>query len=121
MGKVIPWHGKMSQVENKCPHCGSVNDAHNVRKVVDELAAQHFKKCNSCNGEFVDTYLITWDTDNGEHMWHKRGLWKKGDHASIFNQLMGRGNLCYDEDNPNEDSDYYEIPQKSIHFIKGDT
>ena len=121
MGKVIPWHGKLNHDEDKCPHCSSTSDYHNVRKVVMELSAQHYKKCNSCNGEFVDTYLITWDTDEDERSWSRRAMWEKGDHASIFNQLMINGNLSYDEDNPDEDSDYYEVPQKSIHFIKGDT
>lgn len=118
MGKVIPWHGKLNHDENKCPHCSSKSDYHNVRKVVMELSAQHYKKCNSCNGEFVDTYLITFDTDNGEHMWTCRKLWETGDHASIFNQLLLNGNLSYDEDNPNEDSDYYDVPLQSVHFLK---
>ena len=48
-------------------------------------------------------------------------MWEYGDHNSIFNQILAKGYLIYDEDNPDEDSDYYEIPQKSIHFIKGDT
>ena len=86
-----------------------------------ELSSQHYKKCNECGGEFVDTYLISFPSYAEEKHWSNRRMWEYGDHNSIFNQILAKGYLIYDEDNPDEDSDYYEIPQKSIHFIKGDT
>lgn len=112
MGKVIPWHGKLNHDENKCPHCGA-NDSYSDKKItVMELSAQHYKLCTKCQGEFVDTYLVVFNDDFDAEMW------ETGDHVSIFHQLMRDNNLSYDEDNPDEDSDYYDVPLQSVHFLK---
>jgi len=118
MGTSIPWHGKMSVKENHCPHCGS-DQYSDVSMNVMELSTQHYKLCTKCQGQFIDTYLIVWDED-GEQDWSVMSRWEKEDMVALFGELMSQGILEYDEHNPNEDSDYYNIPTQSINFIKGD-
>lgn len=121
MGKSIPWHGKMSKEENVCPHCGS-NDYSDVSVNVMELSAQFYKVCTKCQGKFVDTYLVDFGDDyESESNWSKQEGWEETDQQEeIFKGLSESGWLSYDEENPNKDSDYYDIPTQSINFIKGE-
>lgn len=110
--------GKLSIIENKCPHCGT-SAKHKIEdKQVMELSAQYYKVCNKCHGRFVDTYLIDWGNEEDEGVWRDESLWLTKNQARRFNQLKKSGNLTYDKDNPNEASDYYEYPLQSIDFIK---
>ena len=119
---IKPWHGKLNHVENKCPHCGAEDEYSDVRMEVLELSARHYKLCIKCQGEFVDTYLIDFmdSDDDDQAYWEERKLWETEDHASLFQNLLKKNALMYDEDNPNDDSDYYNIPLQSVHFIKED-
>jgi hypothetical protein len=121
MVKTIPWHGKVSQVENKCPHCGVSNMYSDKSKNVMELSAQHYKVCVTCQGEFVDTYFIDFgDDDESRDNWEKQRYFelKDTDHAELFDSLNNSGWIEYDDYEGREDSDYYDIPPQSIHFIK---
>ena len=124
--KIKPWHGKLNHIENQCPHCGAKNEYSDITMTVMELSAQHYKLCTKCNGEFVDTYLIHFiDSDEGHPMddeswWSSQCRWENEDHIALFDELRNKGALIYEEDNPDEDSDYYDIPPQSIHFIKGE-
>jgi len=126
MGKNIPWHGKVSQVENQCPHCGANNEYSDKYKTVMEISAQHFKLCIKCQGEFVDTYLIDFPEyaggDDAQAMWESERRFddEKEDQAQLFEDLESEGFLMYDDYEGREDSDYYDIKPKSIHFITGE-
>jgi hypothetical protein len=121
MGKTIPWHGKKSKDEDKCPHCGAYNMWTSVSKTVMELSAQHYKVCTNCQGKYVETYLVCYE-DNEIDAWSVEGRYDnpKIDQAELFDELIEDGVIHYDDDNPNPDSDYYDIPPQSIHFIKGE-
>jgi hypothetical protein len=121
MGKISPWHGKVSQVENRCPHCGADNEYSDKSKNVMDLSAQHYKICIKCQGEFVDTYFIDFgDDDESRDNWEKQRDFelKDTDHAELFDSLNNSGWIEYDDYEGREDSDYYDIPLQSIHFIK---
>lgn len=130
MVKNIPWHGKITFVENKCPHCGA-NDGHtnkdnneysDIAMNVMELSAQHFKLCIKCQGEFVDTYLIDFADDYfSEDNWKGNQEWdnKDIDQVELFHRLEKEGFLTYDDYDGRKDSDYYKISPQSINFIKG--
>jgi len=111
--------GKKSIEENTCPHCGAVNEYSDVAKNVMELSAQHYKKCIKCKGHFVDTYLIDFPDYRDQESWEEERRYDDSnvDQVELFNELMENGHLLYDEDNPNDDSDYYDIQLQSIHFI----
>lgn len=116
------WRGKLNHEENICPHCGTEDQYSDVTITVMELSAQHYKLCTQCQGHFVDTYLITFDDDESEDNWQKQRPFddKDQDHAELFQGLMKDGYLSYDDDNPDEDGDYYDLIPDSIHFIKGE-
>lgn len=117
MGKNIPWHGKVSQVENKCPHCGANNEYSDKYKTVMEISAQHFKLCIKCQGEFVDTYLVDFADDYfSEDNWKANEEWndKDIDQVELFERLEKEGFLMYDDYEGREDSDYYVIDRKSV-------
>jgi len=119
----IPWHGKLNHEENVCPHCLACDQFSEVSKEVYELSARSYKLCINCKGKFVDTYLINFGEDyESEDNWMKqRDFEKRGEcHADMFNHLESQGWLEYDEHNPDEDKDYYDIKPQSIHFIKGE-
>lgn len=120
--KVKPWHGKLNHVENKCPHCGAEDEYSDVKITVMQLSAQHYKLCTKCQGEYVDTYLIHFidSDDDDQAYWEERRLWEEEDNAKLFEDLNKKEALIYDEDNPNEDSVYYNVPLQSVHFIKED-
>lgn len=122
MGKIIPWHGKVSQVENRCPHCETDNKFTDKSKTVMELSAQHYKVCLNCQGEFVDTYFIDFgDDEESRYNWEKLRVFElvTENHSAIFDSLNNDGWLDYDDYEGREDSDYYEVPTQSINFIKG--
>jgi len=121
VGKTIPWHGKITFVENRCPHCGADNEYSDKSINLTELSAQHFKLCIKCQGEFVDTYLLDFGEDyEFEDNWEKQRPFEEEDHAFLFFSLESEGYLVYDDYEGREDSDYYDIKPKSIHFITGD-
>jgi len=118
-----PWHGKLSLIENQCPHCGANDEYSDKYKTVMELSAQHYKLCIKCQGEFVDTYLIDFgEDDDARDMWESEGRFdnEKEDQAQLFEDLESEGWLTYDDYEEREDKDYYDIPLQSVHFIKGD-
>jgi len=120
--KNIPLYGKVSHIENKCPHCGADNEYSDQHKYVMELSAQHYKLCIKCQGEFVDTYLIDFaDNDEAQDMWESERRFNnpKEDHCQLFDDLESEGFLMYDDYEGREDSDYYDMTPKSINFIKG--
>lgn len=112
-----PWHGKISKQENTCPHCEAKNEYSDIAHIVRELSAYTYKLCISCHGEFVDTYLIVFD-DGDEGDWEAMSRWETEDHDPLFEELYNQGFLDYDQNNPNEDSDYYTIPTITEAFIK---
>jgi len=116
MTNTIPWHGKMSKQEDKCPHCGAYNMWTSVSKNVMELSAQHYKICTKCKGEYVDTYCVCYE--DGE--WREEDCYNdpKIVQEELFDKLVDGGIIFYDDGNPNPDSDYYDIKPQSIHFIK---
>lgn len=131
MGKNIPWHGKVTYVENRCPHCGvddeysdvDKNEYSDVAKNVMELSTQYFKRCIKCQGEFVDTYLVDFADDYfSEDNWKANEEWndKDIDQVELFERLEKEGFLTYDDYEGREDSDYYVIKPQSIHFITGE-
>lgn len=123
VGKTIPWHGKLNFHENKCPHCGALDEYSDKYKTVMELSAQSYKVCIKCGGEFVDTYLIDFgESWNARENWDSSELWDDGKSCQddIFDGLKKEGWLWFDEDEDREDSDYYNIPPQSIDFIKGE-
>ena len=121
--KTIPWHGKLNRVENHCPHCGAKHQWSEESTECYELSARVYKKCKTCNGEFVDTYLISFgDELIDEGHWEEERPYEcaGNDHRALFQDLDAFGHLIYDEENPDEDKDYYDITPQSIHFIKGE-
>ena len=114
------FNGKLNHIEDKCPHCGAVDEYSDVAKNIMELSAQHYKKCIKCQGDFVDTYLIDFADEDDLEAWELSKDWENDqlDQALIFDEMLFGDNLIYDEDNPDQDSDYYDIQPRSIHFIK---
>ena len=56
-----PKRSKISKYEGYCPKCGINNHKMDRPFIISKLAIVRYRKCNLCDHEFVDTYLITYD------------------------------------------------------------